>query len=92
MGTGRAAGAAVSGEDVALVAQVEEGPVIAVAAQIDVAAAASVAAVGAAFWDVLGAVHMHGAASTFSGAAYYLDVVDEIGVHSIFWFFKLSIS
>jgi hypothetical protein len=43
---------AVSGEDVSFVLEVEEGPVIAVAAEEDVAAFSAVAAVGSAEGDV----------------------------------------
>jgi hypothetical protein len=57
-----AAVAAVAGEDVALVFEVDEGPVVAVAADDDVAAASAVAAVGAAFHGAFVAVEVGGAA------------------------------
>ena len=69
---------AVSGEHVALVLQVQQRPVVAVAAQDDVAAASTVASVGSALGHVLGSVHVCGTPSTLARAAVYLHVVYEV--------------
>ena len=51
---------AVSGQYVALILQVQQRPIVAVAAQDDVAAPSAVAAVGSALGHVLGTVHVCG--------------------------------
>ncbi len=53
-----AAALAVGGEDVALIAQMKEGPEIAVATQDDVAAATAVAAVGPTLGHIFGTMEM----------------------------------
>lgn len=65
----------------AVIAQVKQGPVIVVTTQVNVAAAAAVATVGAAVGVVFGTVQVHGAATAFSGAAVNFYVVYEIA----FW-------
>ena len=56
----------MSGKDVALVAQVQQRPVIVVAAQINVAAATSVASIGTAVGLVFGSVKVHGATAALA--------------------------
>ncbi len=73
-----AAALAVAGEDVAAVFQGQQRPHVAVAAQDYVAAAAAVAAVGAAFGHILGAVEVARAGAALTRAAQYLDVVYEV--------------
>ena len=58
--------ASMSGKDVALVAQVQQRPVIVVAAQINVAAATSVASIGTAVGLVFGSVKVHGATAALA--------------------------
>ncbi len=77
-----AAVAAIAGKDMAIVAQVEQRPVVAVAAQVDVASAPTIAAVGAAEGLVFGAVHVHRTAAALTGATVDFDVVYEIGFHN----------
>ena len=69
---------AVSGQHVSLVLEVQQRPVVAVAAQDDVAAASAVAAVGSALGHVLGAVHVCGTPAALARAAVYLHVVNEV--------------
>ena len=69
---------AVSGQDVAVVAQVQEGPVVAVAAQDDVSATTTIAAIGTTVGAVLGASHVGGTSSALARADVYLHVVNEI--------------
>lgn len=76
-----AAVAAIAGKDMAIVAQVEQRPVVAVAAQVDIASAPTIAAVGAAEGLVFGAVHVHRTAAALTGATVDFDVVYEIGFH-----------
>ncbi len=76
-----AAVATVLGEDVALVFQVQQSPVVMVAAQDDAAAFSAVAAVGSAVGLVFDMSQVHGAAPTFSGTTVYLNVVYEVGIH-----------
>ncbi len=64
-----AAALTVAGEYVAAVFERQQRPHVAVAAQDDVAAAAAVAAVGAAFGHILGAVEMARAGSAFARTA-----------------------
>ena len=77
-----AAVAAVAGKNVTVIAQVEQRPVVAVAAQVDVASAPTIAAVGAAEGLVFGAVHVHRTAAALTGATVDFDVVYEIGFHN----------
>ena len=79
--TAFAAVAAVSGKNVTVIAQVEQRPVVAVAAEVDVASAPTIAAVGAAEGLVFGAVHVHRTAAALTGATVDFDVVYEIGFH-----------
>ena len=79
----RASGASrlsVGSEYVALVAEVKQGPYIAVSAQDDVASPAAVASVGAAFGHIFGSVEMPASGSSLARAAKYLYVVYEVGV------------
>ena len=70
--------AAVFGEYVTVVLQVQQGPVVAVAPQDDMASSASVASVGTAIGDVLLAAQMYRAASAFAGAAVDFHVINKI--------------
>ena len=54
-----AAVAAVAGKNVTVIAQVEQRPVVAVTAQVDIAPAPTIATIGAAEGLVFGAVHVH---------------------------------
>ena len=69
----------VAGEDVALVLEVYQRPVLAVAAQNDAASVASVAPVGTAELDELLPAKMARAGAALARAAEYLHVVYEIG-------------
>ena len=62
-----------------IVAQVEEGPVVAVAAQDDVSATTTIATVGTTVGVVLHAAHVSAATAALARAAIYLDVVYKIG-------------
>ena len=73
--------AAMTGKDVAVVAQVEERPVVVVAAQVDVSTTSPIAAVRATEGLVFAAVHVHRATSALAGTTINLYVVDEIGFH-----------
>jgi len=64
---------------VTLVLEVDQRPVLAVAAQDDAASVASVSAVRAAEFDEFLAAEMAGAGAAFTGAAEYFHVVDEVG-------------
>ena len=70
---------AVLAEDVTLVLEVDQRPVLTVAAQDDAASVASVSAVRAAEFDEFLAAEMAGAGAAFTGAAEYFHVVDEVG-------------
>lgn len=76
-----AAVAAVAGKNVAVIAQVEQRPVVAIAAQVDIPPAPTITAVGAAEGLVFGAVHVHRTAAALTGATVDFDVVYEIGFH-----------
>ena len=62
----------------AVVAQVEQCPVVAVATQDDVSASSAVAAVGASIRHVFGASHVCGTSSALTRAAIYLYVVYKV--------------
>ena len=70
--------ASVTGKHVPFVAQVQECPVVVVAAQVDVSTASAVTAIRSTHRDVLGAMHVHGASAAFTRTATYLDVIYEI--------------
>ena len=65
---------------VAVVAEMEQGPIVAVAAEDDMSATSAVAAIRSAFRKVLGPMHMCGTSSATSGAAINLYVVNEIRI------------
>ena len=69
---------AVGGEDMALVAQREKRPEMAVSFQYDVAATAAVAAVGTSFRHILGSVEMARAGASLAAAAKDLYVVYKV--------------
>ena len=73
--------AAVPGEDVAFVFQVQQRPVIMIAAQDDVAAPAAVAAVRAAVGVVLDVLQVHRPSPALTRTTQYLYVVYEITLH-----------
>ena len=77
-----AAVAAVAGKNVAVIAQVEQGPVVAIAAEVDISPAPTIATIGAAEGLVFGAVHVHRTAAALTGATVDFDVVYEIGFHN----------
>ena len=77
-----AAVAAVAGKNVAVIAQVEQGPVVAIAAAVDITPTPTIATVGAAEGLVFGAVHVHRTAAALTGATVDFDVVYEIGFHN----------
>ena len=57
---------AVSSEHMAFISEMEKGPVVMVASEIDIASPSSVSAVGATIGLVLRTVHMHRASSAFA--------------------------
>ena len=75
--------AAVASENVALIAQVEQGPIVVVGAQIDVPTSAAIAAIGAAVGLILGAVQVHRASAALTRAAVNLDVVGKVAFSHI---------
>ena len=77
-----AAFAAVTGKNVAVIAQVEQRPVVAVAAEVDITPTPTIATIGAAEGLVFGAVHVHRTAAALTGATVDFDVVYEIGFHN----------
>ena len=76
---GPAAVFTVLGHLVALVFKVNQGPVLAVAAQDHVAAPSAVSAVGAAELDEFLAAEVARSRAPVAGAGVYLDVVYEVG-------------
>ena len=79
MATAFSAVSSVSGKDVPVVAEMEEGPVVVVTPQIHVSSASSIATVGTSVGLVFGPVHVHAASSAPSGATTDFYVVNEIG-------------
>ena len=75
-----ASGLAVSGEDMAVIAQRQKRPEMAVATQYDVASATAVAAVGAPFRNIFGAVEMARSGASLAAAGEDFYVVYEVGV------------
>ena len=69
---------AMLGEHVALVFQVQQGPVVVVSAQVDVASASAVATVGTAIRVVLHAPKVHRSPSALTRAAVNLNVVYKV--------------
>ena len=72
---------AMPGEHVFLIPQMQQRPVIVVAAQIHIATSATIAAIGSTIGLVFGPVQVYGATPALSGAAKYFHIVYEIG----FW-------
>lgn len=66
--------------DMLAVFQVDEGPELWISPENDMASAAAVTSVWAAFWDVFGPVKMHRTCTSVTGDAVDLDVVYEIAV------------
>ena len=66
------------GHDVAVVAQVEQGPVVTVAAQDDVSAASAVATVRPSVGHVFGTAHVCGTSAALPRTAIYLYVVYKV--------------
>ena len=63
----------------AVVAQVQQGPIVAVAAQDDVSAATTITAIRTSIGVVLHTAHVCATASTLARAAVYLYIIYEIG-------------
>ena len=70
--------AAMLGKNVPLITQVQQRPIVMVAAQIDVSATSAVASVRPAVGLVLGAMQVNRTAAALAGAAEDFDVVYEI--------------
>ena len=70
---------AVFGKDVLGVFQMEQRPELGVAFEDDMASAASVAAVRAAFRVLFASEEVHGTCAAFARAAENLHVIDKIG-------------
>ena len=68
----------MTSEGMAVVAQVEEGPIVAVATQDDVSATAAITTVGASVRVVLHAAHVRATATSLARTAIYFYVIDEI--------------
>jgi len=75
--------------DVAVVAEVQQSPVVTVAAKDYMASPSSVASVGAAIRDVFFAPHVGGASTALTGAAVYLYEVDKIRFSHILLLFRI---
>ena len=73
-----ASGHAINGIHMLGVAQMEQSPKLGVTAQDDVAAATAIAAVGAAFRDILLVAEMQRTRAAFARAAEYFDVVYKV--------------
>ena len=58
--------ASVTGKDMSFEAKVQEGPIVMIASEIDVSTTPAVAAVWSSHWDILGAMHVHGAATALT--------------------------
>ena len=71
-----------------VVAQVEQGPVVAIATQDHAPAIPAVSAVRTSFRHVFGAMHVGRSSTALTRATIDLDVVYEIGFHS--FLFKQS--
>ena len=69
------------GEDMTLVFQMEQRPVVVVAAQDDAAAVAAVAAVGATIGLILHMAQVHGPSAAFARTAVYLHIVYKVALH-----------
>ncbi|CUQ57299.1 Uncharacterised protein [Segatella copri] len=67
------------GKEVALILEVQQRPVVMVAAEIDASSTSAVATVRTAVRLVLYVAQVHGALATLTRAALYLYVVYEIG-------------
>ena len=70
-------------EDMALVFQMEQGPVVVIATQIDAAPLAAIASVRTAIGVVLHMFQVHRALTALARAAHDLDIVYEIGFHNL---------
>ena len=81
--------ATMLGKDVSLVLQVEQRPVVMVAAQDDAATLAAVAAVRPAIRIVLHVAQVHGASAALARAAQNLHIVNEITLRHVSLFFAL---
>ena len=77
----------VPGHDVAVVAQMQQCPVVAVAAKNYVAASSSVTSVGASIRNVFFTPHVRGASAAFTGTAIDFYVVNKIRFSHILVFF-----
>ena len=77
------------GEEVALILEVQQRPVVMVAAEIDASSTSAVATVRTAVKLVLYVAQVHGALATLTRAALYLYVVYEIGFSHLFFSFYL---
>ena len=74
---------AVRGKDMPLELEVEKCPIVAVSAQIDMAAPAAVAAVGTALREILRTAEMGGAAPAFTRTAINLYVIYKVGISHV---------
>ena len=68
----------VSGENMTLIAQMKEGPHIAVPLEDNMSSASSVAPVRSPFGHIFGTVEMTASGSSLSGAAEYLYIIYEV--------------
>ena len=70
--------ASVSGEDVTIILQVKQRPIVAVSAQDNVTTTSAIASVRTTIGHILGTVHVHGATPTFTRAAINLHIVNKV--------------
>ena len=77
------------GKEVALILEVQQRPVVMVAAEIDASSTSAVATVRSAVGHVLGTAHVCGTSAALTRAALYLYVVYEIGFSHLFFSFYL---
>ena len=75
--------ASMFGKYVTLELEVEQGPVVVVATQVDTAAMTTVAPVGASVGVVLHMAQVHRAPATLARAAVYFYIINKIGFSHI---------
>ena len=78
-----AAVAPMLSKHMALIFQMEQGPVVVVATQVDTAAMTTVAPVGASVGVVLHMAQVHRAPATLARAAVYFYIINKIGFSHI---------
>ena len=77
------------GEEVALILQMQQGPVVVVAAKIDASSTSAIATVRSTIRLVLHVAQVHGAFTTLTRAAIDFYIIYEIGFSHFFLLFNV---